>query len=231
MYKHIFWDLDHTLWDFDTNAQLTLQFLYTKYQLNNLGINNFDAMYKSYLIHNERLWDKYRKGQIKQQDLRWKRMNYVLIDFKIINETLAKALSVDFLNELPNRNALFAGSLEILEHLAKKNYAQHIITNGFEEVQWQKLKHSGLQPYFATVTTSEASFSLKPHQQIFEYALQKANATAEQSIMIGDNLEVDIEGAQTVNMDTVWVNHINAPSNQIKPTHIITQLKQLEKIL
>lgn len=229
-YKHIFFDLDHTIWDFETNAKETLHDLFNEYQLLEKGIDNFDNFFTKYSYHNHKLWDKYTKGQIKQDELRWKRMWLALLDYKIADEVLSKQLSVNFLNILPTKNKLFPYTIEILDYLTQKNYALHLITNGFESVQYNKLKHSNLGSYFKEVITSEGSNSLKPNKEIFEFALQKTGALVHESIMIGDNLEADIQGGINIGMDTVFVNHLSIEPT-IEATYTITHLQQLEAIL
>ena len=229
-YKDLFFDLDHTLWDFETNSRETIQELYTTHRLAELGIVDFDGFYSTYSAHNHRLWDRYTKGFIKQEELRWKRVYLSLLDFKVANEPLAKEMSQAYLEILPNKKHLFPYTIEILEYLKQKDYKMHLITNGFESVQFKKIKNSGLQDYFIEVITSEASNSLKPQKEIFEYALKNAKASVEKSIMIGDNEFADIQGGINMGMDTVFVNHIQAIPT-IPATYTITHLKELETIL
>ena len=229
-YKDLFFDLDHTLWDFETNSKETIQELYTTHRLADLGIVDFDGFYSTYSAHNHRLWDRYTKGFIKQEELRWKRVYLSLLDFKVANEPLAKQMSQAYLEILPNKKHLFPYTIEILEYLKQKDYKMHLITNGFESVQFKKIKNSGLQDYFIEVITSEASNSLKPQIEIFEYALKNANASVEKSIMIGDNESADIQGGINIGMDTIFVNHIQVVPT-IPATYTITHLKELENIL
>jgi len=229
-YKDLFFDLDHTIWDFELNSKETIQELYDTYELKNLGILDFDGYFTQYSMHNHRLWDRYTKGFIKQEELRWKRIYLSLLDFKVADEKLAKQMSIDYLDILPNKTNLFPYTLEILDYLKNKEYKMHLITNGFESVQFKKIQNSNLASYFIEVITSEASNSLKPHKEIFEYALGKTNATVASSIMIGDNESADIQGGINMGMDTIFVNHINAVPT-IPATYTITHLKQLEDIL
>ena len=228
-YKDLFFDLDHTIWDFELNSKETLWDLHQKYALEAKGINDFDVFYSNYSVHNHRLWDRYTKGFIKQEELRWKRIYLSLLDYKIADEALSKEMSVDYLDILPNKKNLFPYTIEILEYLKSKDYSMHLITNGFESVQFKKIKNSNLADYFTEVITSEASNSLKPNKEIFEYALKASNAKLETSIMIGDNESADIQGAINAGMDSIFVNHL-----QIQPTvpatHTITHLKELENI-
>lgn len=228
-YKHLFFDLDHTLWDFDANAKETLTELYALFEMDKIISLPFDNFYRKYLYHNEILWDRYHKGLITSEELKWKRMWRTLLDFKIGNEQLAKDLSAKFLEILPTKKILFPYTIEILDYLAEKKYVLHLITNGFEKTQWSKLSNSGLENYFTHVITSETSNSLKPKKEIFEYAMNKANASLHESIMIGDNIEADIQGAMNAGMDSVFVNHINATTT-VNPTYTVHELKELEAI-
>ena len=228
-YDHLFFDLDHTLWDFEANARLTLQTLYDDLQLEAAGVYDFDLFYQNYLAHNERLWERYRKGFIKQEELRLKRMWLALLDFKIANDELSQKMNVLFLDLLPTRTILFPYTKEILQYLANKNYELHLITNGFEKIQHSKLKYSGLDKFFSEVITSERSNSIKPNKEIFEYAFQKTNANPAKSIMIGDTLDVDILGAINAGIDQVFVNHTGI-TGDIRPTYTVRSLKELEEI-
>jgi len=229
-YKHLFFDLDHTIWDFEVNAKETLHDLYLSNELAIRGINDFNEFFSKYSHHNHRLWDKYTKGLIKQDELRWKRMWLALLDYKIADETLSRKLSVEFLETLPTKKNLFPYTIEILNYLRNKGYILHLITNGFESVQHNKLKHSQLASYFVEVITSEGSNSLKPHKDIFDFALQQCGACVHESIMIGDNQEADIQGGINAGMDTIFVNHLKVKPH-VKATYEIFELKELEEIL
>ena len=233
-YRHLFFDLDHTLWDFEANAQATLSELYRSLQLKERGVHDFELFYRNYLAHNEKLWERYRNGYIKQEDLRVKRMWLSLLDFKIANDKLAEEMSVRFLDLLPTRTLLFPYTKEILQYLVDRNYTLHLLTNGFEKTQHSKLKYSGLDMYFREVITSEASNSLKPHKEIFEFAFQKTGAKPEDSIMIGDTIDVDILGAVNAGIDQVHVNHLTKEPVPVidkkLPTYTVYSLKELEKI-
>lgn len=229
-YRHIFFDLDHTLWDFDLNAKEALLELYELLQLHQEGITDFTPFYERYLYHNQVLWDRYHHGFISGEELKWKRMWRTLLDFKIGNEPLARKMSATFLELLPEKQNLFPYTIEILTYLREKGYLLHLITNGFEAVQWRKLRTSRLEDYFEEVITSEKSGSVKPNPEIFEFALRITGAELKESIMIGDNPDADIQGAINIGMDCVFVNHVNADA-KVKATYSITHLKELEQIL
>lgn len=229
IYRHLFFDLDHTLWDFDSNARQTLLHLYTTLSLQERGITNFETFYLQYIQHNDKLWERYRNGFIKVDELRWKRMWHTLLDFKIGDERLARKMSDDFLLLLPTRKTLFPYTVQMLSYLRDKGYHLHLITNGFQETQKQKLKYAEIDRFFGKVITSEESLSLKPHKEIFDYALRITGASNEESIMIGDNMEVDILGAKNAGIDQVYVNHLN-DEKPVEPTFTVFSLKELEAI-
>lgn len=228
-YRHLFFDLDHTLWDFEANAKECFQELYIGKHLKSRGIDDFDAFFNAYSAHNERLWSEYTKGLILQAELRWRRMWLALMDFGVEDEPLSKAMSVEFLERLPDKKNLFPHTIEILEYLKGKNYVLHLITNGFEEIQDRKLHSAGLQVYFQEVITSEAAQSLKPNRAIFDYALNKSKAHPDESIMIGDNQEADIQGATHAGLDTVFVNHLQVVP-EVQSTYMVHHLQELEGI-
>lgn len=147
-YKHLFFDLDHTLWDFESNSRQTLAAMYETMRLKERGVDDFELFNKNYQVHNEKLWDRYRKGFIKSEELRWKRMWLSLLDFKIGDEKLAREMGLVFLDLLPTRKILFPYAIEILHYLTAKKYELHLITNGFEKIQHAKLKNSGLDVFF-----------------------------------------------------------------------------------
>lgn len=228
-YKHLFFDLDHTLWDFEANCRLTLQELYHSMALQEKGVTDFGLFHQHYVYHNKRLWERYQNGFIKADELRWKRMWHSLLEFKIGNEWLAREMSQRFLDALPSRTLLFPHTHEILRYLTEKGYNLHLITNGFEKIQHSKLQHSGLTGYFREVITSEGSNSQKPQKEIFEYALKRASADKSESIMLGDNVEADIQGAINAGIDQVYINHLKEEP-VVRPTYMVYSLRELETI-
>lgn len=228
-YKHIFFDLDHTIWDFETNAKDTLNDLYEANKLHTRNIHDFDAFFERYSYHNHRLWERYTRGFIKQDELRWKRMWLTLLDFQVYDEPLSRKMAAEFLAHLPFKKKLFPYTVEILNYLKDKGYQLHLVTNGFDTVQHHKLKSSNLQDYFIEVITSERSNSLKPQKAIFDFALNICNAQTHECVMIGDNLDADIQGGIDAGMDTVFVNHLNIEPH-VKATYMVHHLKELENI-
>jgi putative hydrolase of the HAD superfamily len=199
--------------------------LYREYNLADMGITDFDAMFVAYNYHNDRLWDRYRKGFIKRDELRWKRMWLMLLDFKVADTALAHELSVAFLEILPTQTLLLPYAKELLEH-CKGRYDLHLITNGFETTQRLKLQYSGIARYFTHMVTSERSNSMKPYREIFDYALNLVQADPAECIMIGDAVEIDISGAINAGWDTAYYNQ-HSQQHTHKPTYEVRHLNEL----
>ncbi len=223
--KHIFFDLDHTLWDFEKNSELTFKMLLQKH---NIDVD-FDKFIELYIPINAKYWEMYRKDEISQTQLRYGRLEetFDLIGYQFNNE-LIDLLSHDYIENLPKFNHLFEGAIEILDYL-KTNYNLHIITNGFEEVQNHKINNSGISHYFLTITNSEKSGAKKPNPIIFNHALQLAKATKQNSVMIGDCIDADVNGALDFGMSAIYFNeHQKTVSSAI---HQISHLLELKKYL
>lgn len=228
-YKHLFWDLDRTIWDFERNFKETFKEIYDKYNLKLKGIKNFEQFVKKYREYNTFLWDLYRNGKIIKEYLSAQRFILTLRYFNINDILLANSIADDYLRLSPLKTNLFPNTIETLDYL-KDRYSMHIITNGFEEVQYKKIRISGLSKYFDKIITSEEAGYNKPDKKIFVYSLKKANATAKESLMIGDDMNVDILGAKTVGMDQVYVNYEKLPF-QAQVTYEINSMKELAELL
>ena len=195
----IFFDLDHTLWDFEKNSALTFRKIF---EANGVAAN-VDDFLEHYVPINLKYWSLYREDKIAKEDLRYARLNET---FKAINvkvkDGLVYKLADDYIKHLSSFNNLFENTFEILDYLSK-NYRLHIITNGFDEVQHKKMTNSNIVHYFETVTNSENAGVKKPNPIIFNYALNLANTRANTSVMIGDSYEADIIGAINIGMDVI----------------------------
>lgn len=229
-YQDLFFDLDHTLWDFESNAKDSMQEIYKVFHLQSKAIDSFDQFYQTYYGHNAILWSRYEKGYITSEELKWRRMWRTLLDFKIADEKLAKDMSVHYLEILPTRNKVFDYTFEILQYLKEKGYHLSLLTNGFKETQMRKLTSSHLTNFFEHVITSESSNSMKPEKEIFDFALKETGGRREESIMIGDNPEADMGGALNAGMDSIFVNR-TGNTIQCDCTFTIHHLKELENIL
>lgn len=228
-YSHIFFDLDRTIWDFDKNSIKTLKEIFQKYKLENILNCPFDDFYLIYKKHNTVLWEAYRNNQIKKEKLSLERFLFTLNDFNNYDLLLANYIAEDYIKLSPQKNELLPNAKDTLEFLYKK-FKLHIITNGFKEVQFIKLKNSGIDKFFTHVITSEEVGVQKPDRRIFEFALQKTGAKAENSIMIGDDLKVDVDGAMKVGMDQVFFN-VNSSTTIHNATFEIKSLEELNFIL
>lgn len=227
--EHVFFDLDRTLWDFEKSAEQTFMEIYDHYKLFEKGIPSVKEFHAVYTVHNNRLWDRYREGGIKKEVLRGLRFKLTLNDFGIVDEVLGENIGNDYVRISPLKVNLFPYSIEILEYLLPK-YKMHIITNGFSEVQETKLKTSGMDKYFVEVITSEEAGVKKPDPGIFEFAFGKTGASAHESIMIGDDYEVDIIGARGAGMKQIFFDP-EKKHGKNGSTHHITNLKEIEGIL
>jgi len=205
----IFFDLDHTLWDFDKNSNLTFIKIF---KLNELEID-IDVFLEAYHPINTNYWDLYRENKISKEKLRFYRLADTFKKLKIeVGDSMIRKLSFDYIDCLSDFNHLIPGAIEILEYLENK-YSMHIITNGFKEVQKKKLEKSTIAKYFKTITISEEVGYKKPSPIIFDYALKKANAINSNSLMIGDSYQADILGAINVGVNAILFNYHNIDPN------------------
>ncbi len=217
----IFFDLDHTLWDFDKNSNLTFIKIFA---LNKLDID-INIFLEAYHPINTNYWDLYRENKVSKEKLRFYRLADTFKKLKIeVRDSMIKKLSHDYIDCLTDFNNLIPGAIEILKYLDNK-YNMHIITNGFKEVQKKKLEESTITRYFKTITISEEVGYKKPNPIIFNYALEKANTVNTRSLMIGDSYQADILGAINVGIDAILFNYHN-----IDPTDNITSVNSLSDL-
>lgn len=229
IYRHLFFDLDHTLWDFEKNSEETLYHLYEQFALHTLGDFTPLSFYKKYSFINERLWDLYHKGKITQQELRENRFTKCLTGLGVAAENVPVGLSQAFLELCPTKAGVFPFTHEVLEYL-KAKYQLHIITNGFRDVQHIKLKSSNLDKYFTEVVTAECANCTKPDKRIYQHALERAGVGAEECLMIGDNIEADVLGAMNAGIDQVYFNP-DRKRPRLRATYEIACLSELKTFL
>ena len=225
-YKHIYFDLDRTIWDFDGNSFLALIDILNKFDLRHLDQHEF---HKVYSIVNEEYWAMFRKGKINKQNLRLERFIKTLSQFGINDPGLAEKISDEYSRIGPTKTGLVPYAKEILEELST-DYSFYIITNGFTDIQINKLKNSGVYSYFKRIFTAEHAYASKPDREIFEFALNTVNAKKKESLMVGDNLEIDILGARAYGIDQVYYNPLNLGHTE-KVTYEMRSLLELREIL
>jgi len=228
-YRHIFFDLDHTLWDFDTNSQVVLREIYGEFKLYRYGIPSYEDFHAAYLPVNAQYWAKFHNGLLTTEQLRIGRFAETLRRFRIDNIALATKISTAYTARSPYQTALFPDAIEILGYLSAR-YQLHIITNGFEEIQGVKIRESKLTQYFKNIFISEKVGYQKPQKEIFLHAIHTAGAAVIESLMIGDNMQTDIAGARSVGMDQVFFNPQRLKTRE-KATYEIAALKELRNIL
>ena len=228
-YKHIFFDLDHTLWDFERNAEETKREMFENLRLKERGIKDYETFREKYVGINQALWALYREDKVGKDELNFRRFYDTLCVLGVDDHELGEAMASGFIEGISSKTYLFPHAKELLEYLFPK-YILHIITNGFEEVQYRKLKTSGMDRFFTHVITSEAAGFKKPDPEIFEYALRQTGAMAAESIMIGDDLEVDIAGARQLGIDQVYVNHDRKQHNDPVTLEVFSLDEIIEKL-
>lgn len=224
-YKHIFFDLDRTLWDFEANSSDTLAEIFAEHSLNT-KCKSFHDFLESYKELNKQYWIDYRNNRVTKEVLSWKRFYDALLNCGIDNEELAKQIAKDYVGRSPYKTKLFPEVKNTLDKL-KNDFQLHIITNGFKEVQFIKLKQSGLDIYPKSITISEDVGKPKPHVEFFEAALNKAGANAHNSLIVGDDLETDILGAKNYGIDYVWFN----PENETTETEVALQIQSMNQLI
>ncbi|PQJ74985.1 YjjG family noncanonical pyrimidine nucleotidase [Polaribacter gangjinensis] len=224
--QHVFFDLDHTLWDFEKNSDLTFQKVFDKQQVQ-VNLQDFLTVYKPL---NREFWKLYREEKISKEALRYQRLKktFDTINYSI-SDALIDVIAIEYIEFLPHFNHLFDHTFDVLDYL-KPKYQLHIITNGFEEIQTKKMQSSNIHHYFDKIITSESVGVKKPNPKVFEHALAIANATKDNSIMIGDSVEADIEGALQVGMEAI---HCNFEGEEVTATNFksITSLLEIKQYL
>lgn len=227
-YKNVFIDLDDTLWDFHANAKSSLEEIFEERKLSRY-IDNFEKFFEIYSRRNLELWDEYGRREITKGFLMVERFRFPLAQVGVDNTELAIEIGNQYLDLLPTRKTLLPFATELLDYLYPK-YPLTIISNGFVEVQHRKMSACGIEHYFNHVVLSEAAGALKPDKQIFEHALKLNNATAANTIMIGDSYEADIIGARNAGIDQVFLSP-NSSDPDKTATYKIKSLEEVFSIL
>ncbi len=228
-YKCLLFDLDHTLWDYETNSREALSELYAQFELRKRGIENESDFLQTFYTINNELWDKYDRGLIHRDLIRKERFHRILQAHGVDDYAMSLNISDEYLEHSPKKRNLMDGCKETLDYLLPK-YPMVIVTNGFDEIQSMKLSSSGIEHYFKDVVTSARAGYKKPAKEIFEFALRENKITADEAIMIGDNLLTDIAGAQNAMVDTVFFNP-NRIEHQSTVDYEIASLAELMNFL
>jgi len=224
-YRHLFFDLDHTIWDFDKNAEETLHELYGIYKLNDLGLHSPDLFIETYTRNNHRLWAEYHLGNITKEALRNARFKQTFLDLGMHPDIIPAGFEDDYVRLCPTKTNLFPYAHETLQYLQSK-YAMHLISNGFRESQDIKINGTNLGGYFQNVIISEIAGANKPDRAIFQYAIDLAKASVTESLMIGDSLEADVYVALNFGMDAIYFN----PNGADKPDDVQMQINSLKEL-
>jgi putative hydrolase of the HAD superfamily len=223
--KHVFFDLDHTLWDFDKNSEIAFDAIFKQHHFE----IDTALFVEKYAPINQACWKLYQYDKITHEELRYKRLkdSFDALNYEISDEVIDQ-IADDYITFLPNNNHLFEGAIEVLDYLNEK-YELHIITNGFANVQYKKIANSKIDTYFKTVTNSEMAGVKKPNPIIFQHALDLAQAKKEHSVMIGDCLEADVQGALDFGIDALFFN----PNKESTPEGItdISHLLEIKNYL
>ncbi len=225
-YKHLFFDLDHTIWDFETNARITLQELFDKYRLGSY-FYDFEDFMARYTPINTDLWLQYQLRQIPKSALKVNRFYNTFVSAGYDDYTTASAFAEDFIAYNPLQTQVMPHTFELLEYLKKRRYQMHIITNGFTETQHKKLEGSGLRSYFQKLFISEEIGVSKPHKRFFEHAIKSTNARKTESLVIGDSLENDIKGARNFGLDQCYLNPEGTPHEE----SIFKEISSLKELI
>ncbi|MDR2064178.1 MAG: YjjG family noncanonical pyrimidine nucleotidase [Prevotellaceae bacterium] len=229
-YKHILFDLDRTLWDFDADTRNTIKEIFCNCKFNK-QINDFDAWYAAYKMHNIRLWEDYALGKITKTALRNTRFYLAFKDFGIDDEKLGIKFGEKFVEESPKRTTLFPDTHETLTYLRNKNYQLHVVTNGFNEIQFKKLESTDIKKYFTKIFTCENTGYNKPHIKFFRHALSSLHSSKKEAIIVGDDFVSDISGAKRAGIDQIYFKPKDASEPPVKPTFLINSLIELKNIL
>jgi len=228
-YKFLFFDLDHTLWDYHANATEALNQLYIKYKLGDY-FESPDELISRFNQHNDNLWEDYRQGKIKKEELRHKRFRDTFCEKGFKNNVLTMEISDLYMEITPRLNTLFPNAIDTLKYLADRGYDMYILTNGFLKTQEIKMENVGIDKYFIKIFSSDELGINKPHKEFFHWVISSLHASKKDCIMIGDDEKVDVGGAKNYGIDAVWFNSLNEDQSE-KAIHTISDLVQLKTFL
>lgn len=230
MYKNLFFDLDHTLWDFNRNSAESIFELYETHRLREAGVPSAAAFSQQFITINRQLWADFDQNRVTHGFIREHRFPMVLTALGVTDPLVSTGLNEAYLSLLPRKPHLMEATRDILDYLHGR-YPMHIITNGFDDIQAIKMASANITHYFEHVVTIETAGAKKPDPRMFRYAMTLSGARPETSLMIGDNYEADIRGANAVGMDTVFYNPTGDSIGTDKPTYEIRHWSELKTIL
>ena len=225
--KHLLFDLDHTLWDCDKNSVISLENLYNKYNLGNFFVS-FDQFNEIYQKKNDELWAILPEGKITMLEVRRQRFIQTLQRAGITDETLGDKLSDEYMHLMMTSGEVLPYALETLETLHAK-YEIDVVTNGVSAVQKGKMAASGIDKYVDRLFISDEVGFMKPKREYFEYVIKSLGCSTDECLMIGDNPDTDIRGAQNFGIKTIWFNSRKLVETVDAPT--IADLNELVDIL
>jgi len=228
-YKHIFFDLDHTLWDFDKNAKASLTDVFYEFDLRRFGVRDTHHLQEVYMPINQRMWGEYRRGEIDAETVKFGRFRETLKQFNVLDTGIAMEIKEFYLKQLPTKGALMPNTMETLEYL-KGKYKLHIVTNGFRAVTDEKISFSNIGGFFESTLSAEEVGVLKPNKKVFMKAFEMNNAHAAESLFVGDSIVADVEGAQQVGMDQVYFNP-HRKAHESSPTYEVFDIGELTNFL
>jgi len=228
--RHIFFDLDNTLWDHRKNAYLTIKELFSQQKISETYNIDFELFHDAYHEINEKLWEQIRDGEIDKEYLRKYRFYNTFLRFEVDNQDLADYFEHHFLDEILKYNELVPGAADLLDYLETKDYKMHIISNGFQEVTERKCVLSGIADYFETITSADSVGVRKPRPEIFQHSLDLARAEKSESILIGDDWIADVKGAQRFGIDVIFFDVYN-DNPQEENLKIVLNLSEIKNIL
>ena len=228
--RHIFFDLDNTLWDHRKNAYLTIKELFSQQKISDKFGIDFEKFHNTYHEINERLWEQIRDGEIDKDYLRKHRFYDTFLAFDVDDASIADYFEHHFLDEILNYNELVEGAVDLLDYLRNEGYKMHIISNGFQEVTERKCILSGISDYFETITSADSVGLRKPRPEIFNYSLDLVKADKSESMMIGDDWIADVKGAQNFGIEVIFfdVYHDNPKEDDLK---VVRQLSEIKNYL
>lgn len=226
--RHIFFDLDNTLWDHRKNAYMTIRELFSQQKISETYNIDFELFHDAYHEINEKLWEQIRDGEIDKDYLRKYRFYNTFLKFEVDDQNLSDYFEHHFLDEILKYNELVPGAADLLDYLEAKDYKMHIISNGFQEVTERKCVLSGIADYFETITSADSVGVRKPRPEIFQYSFDLAKAEKSESIMIGDDWIADVKGAQRFGIDVIFfdVYNDNPKEDHLKVIQHLSEVKE-----